>query len=58
MQKGGDIMEKNKFVEPVVRKGKSKVSVVVCKRAACSGGSTHSVAVYKAAQVVTLKKVS
>lgn len=51
-------MEKKKFVEPVVRKGQSKVSVIVCKKAACSGGSTHSVTIYKATQVVTLKKAS
>lgn len=51
-------MEKMHFIEPVVKKGKSKVSIVVCKRAACSGGSTHTVTTYKLAQTVTLKKAS
>lgn len=51
-------MEKKKYVNPMVRKGKSRVTIVVCKSAACSGGSTHTQTTYRSAQVVTLKKAS
>lgn len=51
-------MEKQKYVEPIVRKGKSKVSIIVCKKAACSGGSSHTATTYMLTNVVTLKKAA
>lgn len=51
-------MEKRIFNKPVIRKGKVQLSAIVCKRAACSGGSSHTATTYKSTQIVTLKKVS
>ena len=51
-------MTKKKYVAPVVRRGKSKVTVIMCKSAACSGGSTHSQTIYKSAQVISLKEAA
>ena len=51
-------MPKKTFTKPTMRKGKVQVSTIICKKAACSGGSTHSVTIYKCAQEVRAKKVS
>lgn len=44
------------FVEPIIRVAQVKEEAIVCKRAACSGSSTHSVEIMKTVSPVTLKK--
>lgn len=51
-------MKKKAFSNPIVKKGKAQVYEVVCKKAACSGSSTHSVTIYKTTTVVTPNKAA
>ena len=50
------LMKKKTFNSPIMKKGKAQVYEVVCKKAACSGSSTHVVTIYKTTSVVTSKK--
>lgn len=52
-------MEKKPFKSPVVKKGQSHVYEVVCKKASCSGSSTHiSTIYYEATTISTSKKTA
>jgi hypothetical protein len=51
-------MEKKAFNHPIMKKGKAQVYEVVCKKAACSGSSTHTATTYKTTTVVTSKKAA
>lgn len=51
-------MKKKTFNNPIMKKGKSQVYEIVCKKAACSGSSTHTVTIYKTTTVVTSTKVA
>ena len=51
-------MKKKAFNKPVVKKGKAQVYEVVCKKAACSGSSTHVVTTYKTTTIVTSKNAA
>lgn len=50
-------MQKQVFTAPIMQKGAAQVYEVVCKKAACSGSSTHVATTYKTT-VVTAQKAA
>lgn len=56
--KGGEKMKKQSFSKPIIMQGKEKVQPIICKRAACSGGSSHLATKYKYTTVVKSQKIA